>query len=1128
VFQSRFFKSCLFLALLAAFVSVAVSQSDQPAKSEPETQSVTVTPTPAALDNATINLHRWGAVTLFHGLPSDRVNAIAEDAGGMLWFGTDNGLVRYDGRNVEPAPYESDLPSRRILALKLDHLGYLWIGTDAGAARLRGNRFEVLPETRGRAASGIASSQQGSQGEVAVVTGAGEIIRYREQAEGTEGGSRSASSSINLSTSNTANTVAARLDPNIHPLLKSPKQPGETLPLTAITPGSSGDWLIGSSGRGLLINHANDLREASTRTPRPYFISSIYDDGARVWLAEQASARAGGLWFWKDGALARTSFDAGPLTAVHGGDGELWVGSTGQGAFLLRFENGGVKQVEHLTFINTAGGLRSNHINAIFRDHEGVVWFGSDRGVCRYDRSSFRASTVSNHPQSNYVRVMLHTSDGETWLGTNRGLFKLATGGESSRTEGGDSDVWSEVAELDGRSIKALAENDGAVWVGAGGGLFVKPKGASSFSRVPSATDTAITGAGANDAEQPAPKETQQAEPQQALQEQATQQLDASGTKEIVLSIAGFRGQIYAAFYEGRIERIEPAAGGFTRAPALPALNDAAARRVTCFAVERRNGADAALWYGTADGELRRFDGSRTTSFTLPQKQPAAERAIRSIAITDRGVWIGSEQGLYLREGDSIREIRPDLDVRSLLVTRETAPKSEMDNVPREVVWIATRNAGLFKLLPYQKVWARFDTEQGLPSQQIFALASGENGEVWVGTNRGVARHRPSQIEPRLRIKRLVAPDRIYLPEELTAEVSLPHTTRSLLLEVTGVGSKTFSSQFQYEFARLDKNGNEEKKIQPDPQFAVENLQSGSYTIVARAVSRDLVYSAPLNVRLRIRRAPPPWTTMLLATLLAVAVAAAATAFRQQFRLASANRALEKTNIELTETRLRLANETEAERSRIARDLHDQTLADLRHLLVMTDQLANGAPATSSSSIPSSTSEDSAPSPAALRREIEAISSEIRHICEDLSPSALENIGFLPALEWALSNAVAQLSSGEKFAYEFICESSLEDRLRLSHIERIQLYRMVQEALNNVCRHARAKQVKMEVRAESPTDLVIEIRDDGVGFDGASINKTGHGIANIRSRANLIGAKAEWKNARPGCRFEIRKDGCVG
>ena len=1036
-------------------------------------------------------------MTLFHGLPSDRVNAIAEDASGVLWFGTDNGLVRYDGRNVEAAPNEAALPSRRILALKLDHRGHLWIGTDAGAARLRENRIEVLPETRNRAVTGIASAPQG---EATVVTANGAIIRYQERAEGKD---RSESAPQNR-------LVATRLDPNTHPLLRSPNQANEILPLAAITftstsTSSGSDWLIGSSGRGLLINRADDLREASIKPPRPYFISSIYDDGARVWLAEQASKQAGGLWFWKDGAITRTSLGAGAITAIHGGDGELWVGSSAQGAYLLKFENNDVKRLEHLTFNNTAGGLRSNRINTIFRDREGVVWFGSDRGVCRYDRSSFRASQVSGDRQSNYVRVALHTSTGETWLGTNRGLFKLTTNDSAT-----GADSWAEVAELHGRSVYTLAETGGAVWAGTDSGLFAKLN--DGFSRVPSAPSATITITGANEVEQPVSSEGRQPDGNQAAP-----QPDVSLAKQSVRAIASFRGQVYAAFYERGIERIENNAGGFTRAPIL---TDAAARRAICLAVEREAGADAALWFGTTDGELRRFDGSQTTSFSLPQKQPAAGRAVRAISGAGKKIWIGASQGLYLREGDSIREVKSDVDVWSLFVTRETAP----ENAEREIVWIATQNGGLIKLLPREDVSTRFDTEQGLVSQKVFAVAPGANGEIWIGTNQGVTRHRPSAVEPRLQIKRLVA-DKIYLPEDLPAELSLPHTQRNSLLEVTGLGSKTFPSQFQYEFTLLDKNGIEaQPRIKTrDPQFAVETLQPGSYTIVARAISRDLVYSAPLNVRLRIQSAPPPWPTLLLASLLAVAVAAAALAFRQQFRLASANRALEKTNTELTETRLRLANETEAERSRIARDLHDQTLADLRHLLVMTDQLPNANP----SSGLSPNMDDSTPSPAALRREIEAISSEIRHICEDLSPSALENIGFLPALEWALSNAVAQLPAEEKFAYEFICEANLEDRLRLSHIERIQLYRMVQEALNNICRHARAKQVKMSVGAENSTDLVIEIRDDGVGFDGVRINRTGQGIANIRSRANLIGAKAEWRNMRPGCRFEVRKERCV-
>src|SRR5262249_3050679 len=268
----------------------------------------------------------------------------------------------------------------------------------------------------------------------------------------------------------------------------------------------------------------------------------------------------------------------------------------------------------------------------------------------------------------------------------------------------------------------------------------------------------------------------------------------------------------------------------------------------------------------------------------LPQKQPAAERAIRSIAITERGIWIGSSQGLYLREGSSIREIKPDLeehslpdlDVRSLFVTREAAPGS----APHEVIWIATLNAGLIKLLLDQKVFARFDTEQGLASQQVFAVAPGADNEVWIGTNRGVARHRPSAVEPRLQIKRLLVADRIYTPDVLPVELSLPHSASSLLLEVTGVGSKPFPSQFQYEFTLLDGNNKEVKQVQTrPPQFTAEKLQSGSYTIVARAISRDLVYSAPLNLRFRINRAPFRWDTLLLATLLAVAVMPAAFAF---------------------------------------------------------------------------------------------------------------------------------------------------------------------------------------------------------------------------------------------------------
>ncbi|MBL8189323.1 MAG: hypothetical protein JNK38_15045 [Acidobacteria bacterium] len=1070
----------LFLALVATLV---VSQSGQPAQPSEQSDQLAVAPTPipAITDLATLNLHRWGAVTLFHGLPSDRVNAIVEDSGGMMWFGTDNGLVRYDGRNVEPVTGEALLPSRRILALKLDTRGGLWIGTEAGAARWRDNYLLVLEETSGSAINAIAVS---SHNEVALVSQRGEIFRYVEsnpdQVSSTSGANARPGSKLSLT----------KFNPSTNPAqLKTAGQSEEALPLLAAIYSPSQELAIGSGGRGLLLNQGKDVREAAAKSPRPFFVAAAFADDSQLWLGEFANARTGGLWSFANDTMKRLPVETEAVSAIHGSKDELWIGTHRRGVFLLKPEAADARLIEHLTFENTAGGLRSNQINAVFRDREGVVWFGTDRGVCRYDRDSFRATMLSGDSQSNYVRKLLQDSNGELWCGTNRGLFRLAS--PESRAVA--------VGEIESRSVYALLQDaEGAIWAGTNGGLFLKTKDAASFVRVIEAPPTEITIENENAAvvSKTAPAET--AIPQSAIRDS---QSPIPQSKESVRALASFRGQVYAAYFGRGIERVEAGKRNF----AQPKLTDLAAQRAICLAAE----SDEALWVGTSDGELWRYDGSQFKQVETPIKnlRSVSEKAIRALAYADKKLWLVTSMGVFVREADAIREVRLGLDAQDLLVKRDAAG--------REIVWCATKNTGLLKLLPSENVLIRFDTEQGLASQQVFALTStGESDGIWVGTNRGIVRHQPSAVQPRLAIKRLVA-EKIHQPEDLIAELALPHTQRSFVLEVAGIASKTFPSQFQYEFLLQTRTGQQLKKVQThDPQFAPGELQSGGYVIEARSVSRDLVYSEPLKLRLRIQSAPFPWGTLFLGGLATAAVAAAVWAFRQQLRLSKTNKTLAVTNVELQETRLRLASETETERSRIARDLHDQTLADLRHLLVLTDQL------------PGSSDDSGTPSPSEIRRKIESVSKEIRRICEDLSPSALQNLGFLPALEGALSEAVAQLPTEEKFAYEFICDPIMEERLQLSEIEQIQLYRIVQEALNNVCRHAEAKQVQLIVKAEA-RDLLIEVCDDGKGLVGIVTNRSGHGLANIRSRANLIGAQVSWRDAKPGCRFEIRKPNAV-
>jgi signal transduction histidine kinase len=159
-----------------------------------------------------------------------------------------------------------------------------------------------------------------------------------------------------------------------------------------------------------------------------------------------------------------------------------------------------------------------------------------------------------------------------------------------------------------------------------------------------------------------------------------------------------------------------------------------------------------------------------------------------------------------------------------------------------------------------------------------------------------------------------------------------------------------------------------------------------------------------------------------------------------------------------------------------------------------------------------------------LRTEIESISQEVRRICEDLSPSVLQNVGFAAALEFALSHAVQDAPAEKRFQYEFLCDESLEEQSRLPANVQMQIYRIVQEAVSNIWRHAGASQVKMVVHSSPDGDFVLTIEDNGRFFDPDDERKSaGRGLANMRARASLIDAEISWsRNEGSGTMFSLR------
>lgn len=981
---------------------------------------------PEPLSISSLNQHQWGAVALFHGLPSDQVRAIAQDQEGVLWFGTDNGLARFDGRRTQKIT-ASGVPTSRVSCLQPDPDGSLWIGSESGVYWFQEDRCELVARSAGLTIRAIRLLKNG---QVAVACEQGTLLQI-----GKRGNSEFEVTSFSATT---------------HPLLHRERDPHSPLPLTSLGE-VEGKLVIGTGGRGVLLVSGTQLQPL-TNQPRAYFVNAVGQDLSGVcWFGGESPARDSGLLEGPDFKQAqRVPLQTGPVTSLaFGATGETWVGTETQGVFHLR----GRDLIEHLTFENTAGGLRSNRVNAVFIDREGVAWFGTDRGICRYDRFSPAVEAISSDPESNFIRVVLQATDGRVWCGTNRGLFVRRP----------DQTTWQSVEACRNRAIHALSQDSPRViLVGTSSGLFQFD--AQSLALIPV--------------------------------EAVRDELPAVPGTESCRAMGRFRGKLYLAMYGRGVELIEDT----HRRLIWPRPGDSEAfRKVTSLLVD----SEERLLIGTAESGMFEYDGTAVKPLT--NAKSLLGKAIWELIRDRRGIlWAATEKGLFVAGDSEFLRVGAEIDVRSMI-----ADPAGLG------LWCATVGSGVLywkKKTAGEVVYSPLDRERGLPSDNVFALHLARQPDgtqlIWVGTNRGLARYTPLDQSPVLRVVRALGA-KTYTASEVLAGIKLEYPQNSLLIEVGASSSRTFPEQFQYEFVARDAAGRVIQTGQSsDGQLSLVNLTPGKYSLDVVAIGNDRVASGPFPLAFEVMKAPFPLVTVSLGILLLLSIGALWWGYRQNRQLVQTNQAVANANQQLAETRLQLVTETEAERRRIARDLHDQTLADLRRLQLMTDKLP----------VPAQETGDEQVVPRMFRHEIESISMEIRRICEDLSPSVLSNVGLAAALEWALGNAAAQLPENARFRYEFHCPEDLEDHLHLDANVQIQIYRIVQEGLNNICRHAQAKNVALTVElAPGHQQLVIRLEDDGLGFDPEPArHQTGRGLANIRSRASLISAQVAWTQKEPG------------
>ncbi|MGZ5848328.1 MAG: sensor histidine kinase, partial [Ramlibacter sp.] len=124
-----------------------------------------------------------------------------------------------------------------------------------------------------------------------------------------------------------------------------------------------------------------------------------------------------------------------------------------------------------------------------------------------------------------------------------------------------------------------------------------------------------------------------------------------------------------------------------------------------------------------------------------------------------------------------------------------------------------------------------------------------------------------------------------------------------------------------------------------------------------------------------------------------------------------------------------------------------------------------------------------------------------RRIAADLRPLVLDDLGLVPAIEWLVQNFTSR--SG------VACTLDADEEMELGEPFATTVFRMVQESLANVAKHARATQVSVALLRTADA-VRLEVRDDGIGFDTSAPRKSASlGLAGLRERAQLARGSVE-------------------
>lgn len=1028
----------------------------------------------------TLNKIKFNHLSIERGLSQSVVDCIIQDHRGFMWFGTQDGLNKYDGYKF--TVYRNDknnlhsISNNMITCLYEDKAGDLWIGTATGGL----NKYDrdndcfisfLHDENDHNSLSGniVRSVFEDSEGILWVGTTYKGLNKFNKE-----------ENKFIRYNSDEMNTDDL--------LIKSVRQISEdkNKDLWIATWGEGVIKYDRSAGKFFSFKHKTDNANSNRIN------SILFDRESKLWMCtnnglQNLNTETGEITEYINSEDSMNCISSNFTTmAFEDSNGTFWIGTKDEG--LNIFERNSGKFIIYKQDYKDIQSISNDSVYSLYEDRSGIIWIGTNgKGLCYFNikRSSFQHykdfSDENGNTASNLISAICEQDQDTLWIGTtDSGLIKFEVS-NNKFTIYKYSDE-SDNCINDDRISALYCDGKDTLWIGTyGGGLNKLNLKENKFTAYKKCEETGVNSISGN---------------------------------SVSTIIADKDGNIWLGTGDRGLNKFDPETDVFTNYFFDNKIkNGISSDRIRIL----HNDKEGNIWIGLDVGGLDKFDPVIEV-FENFNDNPSFLRCIKHNSIycinEDRkgNIWIGTSGGglnYYDKNKNEFKNYEE----------KDGLPNNFINAILEDekgFIWISTNN-GLSKFDPEKKSFKNFDERDGLQSNEFNHLSflKLKNGSLIFGGVNGFNIIDPDRINENKNIPQIAITDfRIFNKHVTIGAKDSPlkksiNETDELILSYS-------DSVISFEFAALDFN------IPGKNQYAYmmegfdkgwvfsgnrrfityTNLNPGEYRFRVKGSNNDGLWNEN-GKTIKLIITPPFWKTLWFKGLGLLAFAGAAgSIYRNKLQK------IQKEQRAQTEFTKRLIDIQENDRKRISAELHDSIGSDL---LITKNKLQL-----------SLKNPDDTKSVVDNLNEVSDIISEtlkdVREISYSLHPYQIERLGLSKAIK-SLSDRAAN-STGISFVFN----SDRVDKLLKPEIE-INLYRIIQECINNIIKHSKADSVILNIN-RSDDNISVLISDNGAGFNINKVkeNSSGHGfgLKGISERVKLFNGKFEMtSSAESGTEVKI-------